>query len=144
MLYLNKENIICMALNLGNLTLTSVVFELNYNMRITALWWDLTLTSVVFESLDSGYLVPFFVFNFNKCCIWIKLYERDARGGTRFNFNKCCIWMVYYLLVNYFRNQFNFNKCCIWIQIILKCNNKNNKKFNFNKCCIWIWNRSTS
>ena len=34
----------------------------------------LTLTSVVFES-KSKPKIPFYIFNFNKCCIWITKYS---------------------------------------------------------------------
>ena len=57
-----------------NLTLTSVVFEY--------LQWgyygdssnNLTLTSVVFEFIKTNsFIYPYTKFNFNKCCIWIRI-----------------------------------------------------------------------
>ena len=53
------------------LTLTNVVFESNYMVKKKRNAFYLTLTNVVFELLSTFGNVRIFIFNFNKCCIWI-------------------------------------------------------------------------
>ena len=56
-----------------NLTLTSVVFEFYSNLSNSLNTGYLTLTSVVFEfAKDTQNTKSLNIFNFNKCCIWIK------------------------------------------------------------------------
>ena len=92
MLYLNSARVFHLLTASLNLTLTSVVFELNkprtqltehYNLTLTSVVFEygrhseflgrarnLTLTSVVFELTLRHYkVVDTLKFNFNKCCI---------------------------------------------------------------------------
>ena len=55
---------------------------------------NLTLTSVVFELEQFGNKCgKSRTFNFNKCCIWIGVPFLAPVIEELFNFNKCCIWM---------------------------------------------------
>ena len=54
-----------------NLTLTSVVFEFRYRYCVYSERFYLTLTSVLFEFSSTFSHFFFYIFNFNKCCIWI-------------------------------------------------------------------------
>ena len=73
MLYLNEPEQVEYNINV-NLTLTSVVFESDDGVKSTAGKQNLTLTSVVFEFVCAATVVlTAGVFNFNKCCIWIRV-----------------------------------------------------------------------
>ena len=73
MLYLNIKTFFSLTFNL-NLTLTNVVFEYRRICRQNRENNYLTLTNVVFEFWAMNiYVVWSNRFNFNKCCIWIRL-----------------------------------------------------------------------
>ena len=76
-----------------NLTLTSVVFEFQNFTLLSLDHMYLTLTSVVFEFGDYRVKSSYSIFNFNKCCIWIKVLSIYLKKPFLFNFNKCCIWI---------------------------------------------------
>ena len=98
-----------------HLTLTRVVFEFNFKKWSSFKNFYLTLTRVVFEFFDICSVRKAIVFNFNKCCIWIKSFCIKAHLFKLFNFNKCCIWIFHAFYINYFFYTFNFNNRCIWI-----------------------------
>ena len=78
---------------MNDLTLTSVVFEYCFKNSFLLLSAYLTLTSVVFELVKSNTDRKNLIFNFNKCCIWIKNFNKNQEFKIKFNFNKCCIWI---------------------------------------------------
>ena len=77
---------------------------------------NLTLTSVVFELEQFGNKCgKSRTFNFNKCCIWIVVSMKTMILFTNLTLTSVVFEYLQYPNLYIITTPFNFNKCCIWI-----------------------------